>query len=499
MRIAAFRAAGVASSVAVLVQGVLRAMLIQKLRTAAIVLAASMGLLAASFILVSALPAPALSRQEPQRKSDTPEGKRPVAAPATKDSPVPEVAVVSIKKESFDRTTNRIGNVEAFRIVKVGAKVSGTLARVVVDIGSHVKKGEVLAEVDAPELELEVLRADAMAEHARARTESAKSQVTIAEAALMSAMAKLDSAKSATKSAESQVEYRAKTFARIQQLANAGSVEQRLLDEEADRLQAAKVAVQSAALQVRIADAGVVEARAKLANTKASIAELHEAQKLADIDRQKAAMIRNSARIVSPIDGIVISRNCTTGEFVRLTAAGGSNPLFTVVNTETVRIVTSVSDSEVPLVDLGDPATFTANAYPRQVFKGKVARIAESEDATQTMRVELDLPNPDGKLRTGMSGVVQIRLESVLDTITLPNPAIGQAGDGSFYCFKVVDGRAVRTAISLDGGWKDGCIIGSGLKPGDLVVADCRGLNDGQTIRPKPELPVKTSGGRGLQ
>ncbi len=372
MRVAAFQAAGVTASVAVLVQGVLRAMLIHKLRTAAIVLAASMGLLAASFVLVSAPAAPVLSRQETPRKTGPPKAARPDAAPVPKGETDQEVAVIAIKRTAFDHTIQLVGNAEAFQIVKVGAKVSGTLRAVMVNIGSSVRKGDVLAEFDAPELQLEFLRAETLARQARARFASAKSLVEVARTAVNTANVTLDAAVSELKGAQSQVEYRAKQSKRIEELVKTGAVEQRLLEEEQDRRQTASIAVETARLKVSVAKAGVEEARARLVTAMASIAELEDGQKLADIDRRKAELIRDSARVVSPIDGIVIERNCSTGEYIRVATNGGTQPLFTVVNSDVMRIVTSVPDSIIPLVDVGDPASFRSGATPTESFRARL-------------------------------------------------------------------------------------------------------------------------------
>lgn len=488
MRVAAFQAAGVAASVAVLVQGVLRAMLIHKIRTTVLVLAASIGLLTASFVVVSALPTPVQSGQEPPRKA-APVAQKALAPPAsTQDESAPVVDVVTIKKGTLHRTSRRAGVVQPFTVVNVISRVSGTLKKVEVDIGSRVKKDQLLAEFDAPELKIEQSRAEALAEQARARIGSAQARIEVDAAAVATAQANLQAAETRLNGAVIQREYREKQYVRLEQLVKAGSVEQRLLDEEEDRRATARVSEETARQELAIAKSGVEEARSKLTAARAAIDELGQGVQLARLDRDKAKFMSESAQIRSPIDGIVTARNFSVGEFVPSTARGVSQPLFTVIDTRTVRIVTNVPDRDVPLVDIGDPAIFTAEAFPNVEFKGVVSRMAESVGpGNRTMRVEIDLKNEDQKLRAGMWGHVEIRLGTVPDTIMVPSDAAINDSRWGSHCYKVVDGHAVVAPLKLDDNLVDGAyLVRKGLSQGDVVILQPQALQENQKVRPRP-------------
>ncbi len=506
MRVAAFQAAGVAASVTVLVQGVLRAMLIHKIRTTAVVLAASVGLLAASFVVVSALPTPAQSRQEPPRqfapvaqppRKAAPVAQKPTAPPAsTPGDSIPEVDVGTVKKGTLHRTSRQGAVVQPIAVVTVISRVSGTLKTVPVDIGSRVKKGEVLAELDAPELKIEQARAEALAEQARARIRSAMAKVEVDAAALNTTRASLQAAETKLRGAENQRGFREKQFARIEGLVKQGAVEQRLLDEEADRRDASRIEVETASFELSVAKSGVKEAQAKLAATKAAVDELEQGVQLAGIDRDRARLMGESAQIRSPIDGVVTARKCNVGEFVRSADEGGSNPLFTVVDTRIVRIVTGVPDQDVPLVDIGDPAVFRSNAFPDVEFKGVVSRIAESMDAgNRTMRVEIDVKNDDHKLRAGMFGQVEIRLDTLPDGIVIPSSALGNDSIHGPYCYKVVDGHAVITPITLGRMADEGQIVRGGLSVGDEVILQPGPFQDKRKVRPRPVRDFRSARG----
>lgn len=515
MRVAAFQAAGVAASVTVLVQGVLRAMLIHKIRTTTVVLAASVGLLAASFVVVSALPMPAQSRQEPPRQAApvaqpprkaapvaqpprqaAPVAQKPTAPPAsTPGDSVPEVDVFTIKKGTLHRTARQTGILQPVAVVTVISRVSGTLRTIPVDVGSRVKKGQILAELDAPELKIEQARVEALAEQARARIKSVTAKVEVDAAALNTARANIQAAETRLRGAEARAEYRQKEFARVEQMVKVAAVEPRLLDEEADRRDAARIEVETARFELSVAKSGVKEAQARLAATKAAVDELEQGLRLAVIDRDRARLMGESAQIRSPIDGLVAARNYNVGEFVRSADEGGSKPLFTVVDTRVVRIGSEVPDQDVPLVDIGDPAIFVTDVFPGVEFKGVVSRIAESIDPNAgTMLVEIDLKNENHKLRAGMIGQVEIRLDTLPDRIAIPSFAVSQDSVGGRYCYKVVDGHAVSTPLTLGDLTDEGYIVRNGLNAGDTLILQPQAFRDNQKVRPRPVRDIRQYG-----
>jgi RND family efflux transporter MFP subunit len=484
MRVAAFRAAGVSATVAALVQGVLRAMIINRIKTAAVLSAASTMLIVASLVVVPALSTPARSAQEPGRRSIAPAAPKLDVTDPQAAQPV-EVAVAVVKKAAFQRTTAQPGTVEPWQRVEVMPSVSGTVSWVAVDIGAAVKRGDVLAEIESPELELDLAKARATVQQANSRIMTARSRAQVAQAAVKTALATVASSEATLKAAETQVAYRKKQLDRLRQLVERGAVEHRLLDEEEDRHHTAEAEAYSAKVQVTVAKAGVEEAKAKLESATADTGEYEVGLRLAKIDQRKAEMIQAAARIVAPIEGMVTRRSCNAGEFFRAAASGGTNPLFTLMQTRSVRIVTAIPDGDVPFVDVGDPATFKADAFRGREYKGKVSRMADAEDTNdRTMRVEIDLDNADGRLRAGMYG----RVEVLLDTepaLAIPSTAHGLR-DRYPCCFRVVDGRAVLTRIGLLKDDGNRAVVSEGLKEGDIVAERFGSLRDGQEIRPVP-------------
>ncbi len=191
----------------------------------------------------------------------------------------------------------------------------------------------------------------------------------------------------------------------------------------------------------------------------------------------KAKVLWNYTKIESPYDGVITLRKFHRGAFILSADDGGTMPLLTVVRTDQMRVIVQVPDLDVPYVNVGDRATIDIDALPGKSFVGTVSRIANAEDPRQkTMRVEVDLPNPDGLLREGMYGGATIELESPSNALTVPSSALVEKGDnqnGKLYVVR--DGKAHLLSVTI--GQDDGrrMEIVRGLSPQDEVVAGFRG------------------------
>ena len=144
-----------------------------------------------------------------------------------------------------------------------------------------------------------------------------------------------------------------------------------------------------------------------------------------------------------------------------------------------------VPDLDVPFVDRGDPATLRVDALQGQVFRGKVARFANSENEQKLMRTEVDLPNPDNLLRDGMYGTATIEVEPPSQNLRIPSTClIEQTGQGQGAVYVVRDGKAHRqpVQVGLDDG-REVEIVG-GLTPEDQVIVRYNGtIADGLAVR----------------
>ncbi len=388
------------------------------------------------------------------------------------------VEVVHPRPGGLDRKLTQVCAVHAFEYAQLFAKVNGFLKEQPVDIGDRVKQNQLLAVIDVPELIKAV-------EQAKAALDQAKAMVKVAEAKLSSAksMKKASEAMLAQRKAEvaaksSYREYRYKQQERIRGLVERNAVEAKLLDEAVDQYEAAvgeEKAVQAAVLT---AEADVAAKQAQIEQAQADVIDAHAQVEVARANLEKAEVLANYTKITSPYDGVVTLRSFHRGDFIRSASEGGAEPLLAVARTDLMRVVIPVPDTQVPLVDRGDKATIVVAALPGRKFEGKVSRFSESEDpANRAMRTEVDLPNPDGKLREGMYGTATILLEPASpNAFMVPSSSLLKlSGNGEGQVFVVRDGKAhkVSVRIGLDNG--NEAEILDGLSPDEVVITRYNG------------------------
>jgi RND family efflux transporter MFP subunit len=402
-----------------------------------------------------------------------------------------KVEVVHPQKGGITRTSTQPGSVHWFEYAELFAKVSGYLKEQSVDIGSPVKQGDLLAVIDNPEVIKE-------ADRDAAALAQAKAAVKLAEARVRTADADVETAKASVKKAEADIlrytsarKYRKKELERYEGLYAQQAVPRQLVDEYQDHYEAAVSAERSAEAEVDAAKARVASAEAMLAQANADVAEAKEKVNVAESTWAKAKVFVEYTRIVSPYTGVVTFRGFHRGDFIGAAEGGGDKPILSVARTDKVRVVTYVPDRDVPYVDVGDKARLTLDALPGEVFEGTVSRFAETEDPqTRTMRTEVDLPNPDDRLRDGMYGNLEIILDQSAQSLTIPTACLaGKSGSGKATVFVIKDGRVHETQVKtgIDTGQR--IEILEGLKPEDNVV-----MNPGQVTDGEPTEPIVAPG-----
>jgi HlyD family secretion protein len=262
------------------------------------------------------------------------------------------------------------GTVNAVTTVSVGTQVSGTIQKLFVDFNSPVKKGQLLAQIDPATFQAQV-------EQARAN--------------LLSAQANLEKASVAVVDAR-------RTYQRSKELFAQNFIAQSDLDTAETNLNAAEA-------QQKVAQAQVAQAQAAL--------------KIAETNLRYT-------NIVSPVNGIVISRNVDVGQTV---AASFQTPtLFSIAQDLTkMQIDTSVDEADIGRVRTGQDVVFTVDAYPDDVFHGKVSEVRNAPTTVSnvvTYDVIIKVDNPDLKLKPGMTANVTITIETHPDVLRVPNAAL---------------------------------------------------------------------------
>ncbi|MGH9671529.1 MAG: efflux RND transporter periplasmic adaptor subunit [Terriglobales bacterium] len=276
------------------------------------------------------------------------------------------------------------GTINAVTTVQVGSQVSGTIAKLSADFNSHVKKGQVIAEIDPSIFQGNVLQARADLENARANLAAARANLEKAKA--MAVQAKAD-------------------FERTQELAKDGVMSQQQLD-------LARATAESARAQVNAEQAVITQGQAQVSQRAAAL--------------QVAQTNLSHTIIAAPIDGVVVARNVDVGQTV---AASLQAPtLFTIAQDLTkMQVYTKTDESDVGQIKPGQRVSFKVDAFPRDTFEGRVSQVRMNATTVQnvvTYDTVIDFDNPDTKLFPGMTAYVSIPVATVQDVVKIPNGAL---------------------------------------------------------------------------
>jgi RND family efflux transporter MFP subunit len=328
---------------------------------------------------------------------------------------------------------------EAFEEADLFAKVSGYLSDVRVDIGDHVKAGQVLAVIDVPEMKQQLAEAEAQLESRRSSLESASRQIdhNKANLALQNALAK--------------------------DREQLGEGRQFISDRTLDQVHANA--------EIAKADLGVAEANRALAANQVDVAA-------ATVEKIKALLAYT--QIVAPFDGVVARRLVNRGDLVQAATATRTTPsagsLFKVQRIDTIRVFCDVPENDVPHLHVGDPAIVKPAGFDGKPFIGKVTRFSLRLDPeTRNMRTEIDLSNPNEQLYPGTYAEVSLEMNRHPDALTVPIAAVGSDSDGNFV-YTIIDNRIARLAVET-GLTDNGRIeVTAGLSDETPVVASTKGV-----------------------
>ena len=239
---------------------------------------------------------------------------------------------------------------------------------------------------------------------------------------------------------------------------------------------------------------GPEEAKAKVAKAEADILEAKADVQVAEANLAKAKVLVGYTSIKSPYTGVVTDRLVHPGAFIRSAAEGNEKPLLTVARTDMMRIVTYVPDRDVPFVDVGDKAEVKLDALSEPI-QGSVTRYADSEDPeSRTMRTEIIVPNPTGRIREGMFGEATIILEKTNAAMTIPDSClVGDSKGGKAKVFVIRDGKAKEVAITI--GADDGIKVEvrTGLTDKDQVIVSHTGVVDDMPVTVLPDAKSTAS------
>jgi RND family efflux transporter MFP subunit len=347
------------------------------------------------------------------------EGRRQAEATlaeTTRDDAVPTVTVVHPQPRAPDQELVLPGNTVAYTSAPIYARTSGYLKAWYFDIGARVKQGDLLAQIETPELDQQLRQA--------------REQLAQTQAALAQALASMELARVTT--------------GRSSALARQGWTSQQQGDQ--DRL---TYAGSVAAVNV---------ARANLQAQQAQVARMEE--------------LTGFERVVAPFDGVITGRNTDIGHLINAGAGGTAAELFTLAAIDKLRIYVSVPEMDVIAVRIGETTNIVLNEFPGETFRGTVVRTDHAIDPqSRTLLVEVDVDNADGRLMSGAYAFVHFGLPAVAHSVTIPSDTLLFRAEG-LRVGVVRDGRAELVPIRIGRDYGDKVEVVSGLTPDEVVIVN---------------------------
>jgi HlyD family secretion protein len=411
---------------------------------------------------------------------------------------VTRVETARPKPGGIARTTSQPGSAHSYESAELYSKVSGFLQTQNVDIGSRVKRGEILAEINVPELTKELQYAGAMLQQSQAEVLQMESRIKSAIADQKAAESYVVQTEAEVQRHDAELSFREKQYNRILELSKLNSVENRLVDEKLDQMHAAEGASRAARSAVRTAQQQAVADAARVDQARADLLMSQAKVRVAEASLEKAQVMVAYTKITSPYDGVITRRNFYRGAFIRTPDQGGQIPLLCVDRIDLMRVVVQIPDREVPYSNPGDKAKVRLDALPDHAFAGQISRVADAEDPeTRAMRIEIDLPNQAGLIRDGMYGKVDIELEPAPAGVTISSAClVGNEQHGKGQVFVVQQGKARLRPVNVG---KDTGIyveVLSGLTTADeVIVQPPAGLTDGTVVTATPAQPMANTTG----
>jgi len=352
-------------------------------------------------------------------------------AAATPTAPVaPRVSVVKAVAVDAGRLLTLPAGLVANQQTLVYARASGYVSRWLVDIGDRVKKGQLLVELDTPELDKQL---------AQARASLSQTIASLAQAEANRQLANVTAQREAT------------LFAKL--LISA---------QENDQAQT----------QAAVWNANVKAAKANVVAQRANVGQLEQ--------------LVSFGKVHAPYDGTITRRLVDVGTLVNAGAGTSAAALFEIVSTDPMEAFVDVPQVFAPSVRVGAEAKIAVRNFRGRVFTGRVTRTAGALDAaSRTLRTEVDLPNPQGELLAGMYVDVSLDVAVSHQVIRVPSSAI--IADSRGVHVAVVDGSGKVHLVAVTTGLDNGSTIDlvTGLSGGEQVIAaPPGGVTDGMQVQP---------------
>jgi len=360
---------------------------------------------------------------------------------------VPGAAVAAVTRGTIANTLSIAGEFLPYQEVELHAKVAGYIRNINVDIGDHVRAGQVLAVLEIPELTAQVQAADAGVRYSQDEIVRAQNEVARDEAAYTA----LHAAAIRLKQASS---------------ARPGLVAEQELDD--------------AEAKDRVAEAEVDAAKSTLSAARQQL----------DVSRathSQVSAMSDYSRIIAPFDGVVTWRYVDTGALVQAgTSTNSAQPVVKIAQVNILRLRIPVPESVAANVHNGESAEISVQATG-EPFTGKVTRSTDALDrSTRTEQVEIDVPNKNLHIAPGMYANVVLQVQKHNDALLVPIQAVTHGDNKASVLVVGKDNRVASREVRTGMEDPNSVEIISGVKEGDrVIVANLGSYQNGEIVDPR--------------
>jgi len=333
------------------------------------------------------------------------------------------------------------GSMQPILETGIWARTNGYLKARYVDIGDRVNKGQLLADIDTPEVDQQLMQAIATMAQDKANVVKLEADLALARTTLQRYVA-----------------------------AGPGTVSKQQVDERTSAVTTSEKAVDAARATVNADDANV----------------------------RRLLELQSFQKVYAPFDGIITVRNVDPGSLITAGSTTGTTMLFSLAQVDVLRIFVSVPQSNAPDIKVGESAKVSVRELPGRSFTGKVTRTAGAIDpASRTLLTEVDVPNPDGELLSGSYATVRFRIQRANPPLVIPQSALLIDANGVRVALVDPDGTLHYRPVQIGRDSGSTVEVLSGLAPTDVLATGLSpNVTDGSRVDVAKPAPASAASKR---
>ena len=385
-------------------------------------------------------------------------------------SAVPVVSTERARLAPMEESASIPGDIGAMQYATIYARVDGYLKNRVKDIGDSVKAGELLAEIDTPTIDQEIAQAAAdLAE--------SKAQLLSTQAKLKEAKAQAETAAAQIRKVEADQSYASVTADRWQNMASRGAVSLQSRDEKNRALAAQTAALEEARSQKLAADNAVESAASQV-----QVAEAGVLSRKASLERYRVQ--QNFKYIKAPFDGVITVRKVDPGALITAGSQSSNLELFQLAKLDVLRTYVDAPQSMARYLKAGQKAELNVPSFPGRVFSGTVTNVSGALDPkTRTRQTEIKIENPDHALLPGMYAQIKLTTERPEPWVRIGSSAVIPQGN-ELGVYVVRDGKAHLQKVVIGRDFGDEIEIKAGLDAGtEIILSPPDDLREGDAVQ----------------